>query len=353
MSSTFDMWEMYEAAKREIEEEKQQQNPPPQEEDRCPNCKMVSYIISDKVESYTVCSQCGFIIERMLLAEGINDNDFCVSQHVVSNHTDVSFYMDAPTTLGGYISSKYANRSDFALKYKLMVQMNSTSREKSLGSVFNQFDSIQATNNITENILRQAKTYWTKITEQNVMNRINSGRSTVSGSKRQGLIAACFDRAFKFCGTARTKEEICKYCDIDTKTFCKGDKVFRQFEQLLSFDHGDEKNVTNVKFMINEEEQSHMKHVIDNEDVSYRYVNALKLPFSYNKRISTLYFKYKKYFISFTINVIISGIITYLVFYEDKDKQLKLTKKHINAVTNVRYPSMKKVLDIIINFEQK
>jgi transcription initiation factor TFIIIB Brf1 subunit/transcription initiation factor TFIIB len=305
------LWEIANVAFEELKSEDNAKNPKKEEKITCKHLNVCE----------DVCVDCGVCLyDRNVCFEGEWNNykDDCGNYSKNSQRCDT--YVDSnPYSKSGTILP--GSKNTFIAK--LQIQQTFSHKQKTYWLISEEIERAAAHLHITnKDTIDTAKAYWHKY--------MDSGKLT-RASVRKGLIAACL---FYSCTTNNSpieRQEIIKAFNCDTKTLSKGEKVL--FEIL---------NTNNLTY-VNIQTQDSNSFV--------RYCSLLKLKFSVSNICNELHDKHKVPLQAVTPKSAVGGIIAYVVKFKLNLKTP--TKTVISATVDVCTPTLNKVIQLIIDLENK
>jgi len=259
-----------------------------------------------------VCEKCGACKSGFQISQegewNVYKDD---SGNYAKNTQRADVYTDSnPYSTGGTLLPGSKN----TLMAKLQIQQTFSHKQKTYWQVTTDIENASIKLNINnKHIVETAKGYWHKYMESGKLTR---------ASVRKGLIAACLSYSCVKNNSPIERQEIINAFGCDTKTLSKGEKVL--FEIL------DSSNLTYVN--------------IQTEDTNsfIRYCSLL---------CNELYQKHKVPLQAVTPKSAVGGIIVYVVKYR---LELKTpTKTIISTVVDVCTPTLNKVIQLIIDLENK
>lgn len=268
-----------------------------------------------------VCDKCGVCRDSFQISREGEWNVYKDDSGNYSKNTQrADLYNDSnPYSTGGTILPGSKN----TLMAKLQIQQTFSHKQKTYWQVSGDIENAASKLNInSKDIIETAKKNWHKYMESGKLTR---------ASVRKGLIAACLYYSCIKNNSPIERQEIINAFDCDTKTLSKGEKVL--FEIL------DSSNLTYVN--------------IQTEDTNsfIRYCSLFKLKFSVSNICNDLYQKHKVPLQAVTPKSAVGGIIVYVVKYK---LELKTpTKTVISTVVDVCTPTLNKVIQLIIDLENK
>jgi transcription initiation factor TFIIIB Brf1 subunit/transcription initiation factor TFIIB len=281
--------------------------------DKTINCNHIFY--------ERVCQKCGLCKEGSNISHESEWNNYKDDTGNYTKNTQrADLYKDNnPYSTGGTLLPGSRN----TLIAKLQIQQTFSHKQKTYWLVTTEIQNVAQRLNINDkNIIETAKSYWHKYMESGKLTR---------ASVRKGLIAACLSYSCIKNNSSIERQEIINAFGCDTKTLSKGEKVL--FEIL------DSSNLTYIN--------------IQQEDTNsfIRYCSLLKLKFSVSDICNELYQKHKIPLQAVTPKSAVGGIIVYVVKYK---LELKTpTKTIISTVVDVCTPTLNKVIQLIIDLENK
>ena len=268
-----------------------------------------------------VCDKCGLCKNIFQIS---NEGEWNIYKDDLGNYSNNTQRADLYTD-----SNPYSNGITFmpgnknTLIAKMHIQQTFSHKQKTYWLVSNEIDNAASILNInSKDIIENAKKFWHKYMESGKLTR---------ASVRKGLIAACLSYSCIKNNSPIERQEIIKAFDCDTKTLSKGEKVL--FEIL------DSSNLTYVNIQT------------EDTDSFIRYCSLLKLKFSTANDCNELYKKYKIQLQAVTPKSAVGGIIVYVVKYKLKLKTP--TKTVISTIVDVCTPTLNKVIQLIIDLENK
>jgi len=309
---------LWEIAEQEFEKRKEEE----QIEHIEQNSKSTDKIINcDHFFCERVCQKCGLCEEGSNISHESEWNNYKDDTGNYSKNTQrADLYKDNnPYSTGGTLLPGSRN----TLIAKLQIQQTFSHKQKTYWQVTSEIENVASRLDINDKvIIETAKSYWHRYMESGKLTR---------ASVRKGLIAACLSYSCIKNNSPIERQEIIDAFGCDTKTLSKGEKVL--FEIL------DSSNLTYIN--------------IQKEDTNsfIRYCSLLKLKFSIADTCNELYQKHKVPLQAVTPKSAIGGIIVYVVKYK---LELKTpTKTIISTVVDVCTPTLNKVIQLIIDLENK
>jgi transcription initiation factor TFIIIB Brf1 subunit/transcription initiation factor TFIIB len=304
------LWEIANLAFEELKSEENFKKPP-KENITCRHVNICEDVCTD-------CGACLHYVNVSYQGEWNNYKDDCGNFSKNTQRCDT--YTDTnPYSTGGTILS--GNKK--TLMAKLQIQQTFSHKQKTYWLVSEEIEHAASLLKIyNKDTIETAKSYWHKY--------MDSGKLT-RASVRKGLIAACL---FYSCTTNNTpieRQEIISAFNCDTKTLSKGEKVL--FEIL---------NINNLTYVNVQTEDSNS---------FVRYCSLLKLQFNVSNICNELFNKHKIHLQAVTPKSSVGGIIAYVVKFKLNLKAP--TKTVISATVDVCTPTLNKVIQLIIDLENK
>jgi len=192
----------------------------------CDECKAKNSMIEDERRCCIVCSECGFQKEK-LLESGPEwhqyNNDDGRGEGVNRCGSSTSYYFPR-STQGTIITGFTCSRLGRKQKW------NSTNyKENTLNKDFDIITQLCLKNNISKNIIDEAKFLYKKISDCKYKEGKNEGKAVIiRGSSRDCVIGACIYKGCETMRDPRTKREIANLIGKEEKKLSKGIKKFEK-----------------------------------------------------------------------------------------------------------------------------